>query len=84
MTSRVANLFSCWWTGGSTRSAAMWKMVHSCGVFERKETTKVLRTVRGCWQRLSLFFYLLERCTRVNRLWVFWSLYSMLDLYICV
>jgi hypothetical protein len=25
---------------------------------------------------------MLERCIRVNRLWVFWSLYSMLDLYI--
>jgi hypothetical protein len=27
---------------------------------------------------------MLERCTRVNRLWVFWPMYTMLDLYIYI
>jgi len=29
MPSRLANLFNCWWTGGRSRSVAVWKMVPS-------------------------------------------------------
>jgi hypothetical protein len=27
---RVVNLFACWWTGGRSRNAAVWKMVPCC------------------------------------------------------
>jgi hypothetical protein len=27
---RVVDLFACWWTGGRSRSAVVWKMVPSC------------------------------------------------------
>jgi hypothetical protein len=27
---RVVDLFTCWWTGGRTRSVVVWKMVPSC------------------------------------------------------
>lgn len=30
MARRVADLYACWWTSGSSKSAAMWKIVHSC------------------------------------------------------
>jgi hypothetical protein len=30
MPSSVADLFACWWTGGRSQSAAVWKMVPSC------------------------------------------------------
>jgi hypothetical protein len=26
----VVDLFGCWWTGGRSWSAVVWKMVHSC------------------------------------------------------
>jgi hypothetical protein len=27
---RMVDLFACWWTGGRSRSAVVWKMVPSC------------------------------------------------------
>jgi len=30
MPRRIADLYACWWTSGSSKSAAMWKIVHSC------------------------------------------------------
>jgi hypothetical protein len=30
MSLRVVDLFACWWTGGRSRSAAVWKMVPCC------------------------------------------------------
>jgi hypothetical protein len=27
---RVVDLFACWWTGGRSQSAAVWKMVPCC------------------------------------------------------
>jgi hypothetical protein len=30
MSRRVANLYACWWTGGSSQNAVVWKMVPSC------------------------------------------------------
>jgi hypothetical protein len=30
MPRRVVDLFACWWTVGSTRSAAVWKIVPPC------------------------------------------------------
>jgi hypothetical protein len=28
--SSVVDFFTCWWIGGKTRSAVVWKMMHSC------------------------------------------------------
>lgn len=30
MSRRVANLYACWWMGGSSQNAVVWKMVPSC------------------------------------------------------
>jgi hypothetical protein len=30
MLRRLVNLYACWWTTGSTRSAAVWKMMSMC------------------------------------------------------
>jgi len=30
MPRRVVDFFACWWTGGCSRSAVVWKMVHCC------------------------------------------------------
>jgi uncharacterized membrane protein len=30
MPRRVVDLFACWWTGGRSRSAMVWKMIHCC------------------------------------------------------
>jgi hypothetical protein len=30
MPRRVVDLYVCWWTAGSARSVAVWKMVNSC------------------------------------------------------
>jgi hypothetical protein len=45
MPSRVVDLFACWWTGGSTESDVVWKIVPSCLLWclwkERKERSNL-------------------------------------------
>jgi len=68
MPCRVLNLFACWWTGGRSQSAVVWKMVPCCLIwclwrgrndrqFEEKE-----RTIE---ELIYFFFYSLCSWTAV-------------------
>jgi hypothetical protein len=83
MPSRVVELFACWWTGGSTRSAVVWKMVPYCllwclwserkvQIFEDREMT-----LDEC---KSLFFYSLYIWTAAFV--AFWRLVFMIFLFL--
>jgi hypothetical protein len=59
MLSKVADLFACWWSGGRSQSAVVWKMVPLCIVwrfwlemnercFEDSESTLYLDSSLAC------------------------------------
>jgi hypothetical protein len=49
MPCRVEYLNACWWTGGRSQSAVVWKMIHLClsGAYGAKEMQDVLRIPQG-------------------------------------
>jgi hypothetical protein len=55
---RVVDLFACWWTGGRSQSAIMWKMVPSCLLWclWRERNDRILRTKKGRLRSSLLFF----------------------------
>jgi hypothetical protein len=58
---QVVNLYACWSTTGNTQRVLQcerWCLCAFCSVYEGKWMTKILKTVRGLWRRLNLYFIL--------------------------
>jgi hypothetical protein len=66
MPRRVVDLFACWWTGGRSRSAVVWKMVPCCLLWclwrERKDR-QFKDKERSMEELKSFFFYSLYSWT---------------------
>jgi len=61
---RVVDLLACWWTGGHSRSAIVWKMVHCCLLWclwrEHNDRQFEERTIE---ELISFFFHSLYSWT---------------------
>ena len=79
MPSKVAGLFACWWLGGRSRSAVVWKMVPLCIVWclwlERNERC-FEDSKRTLEELTAFFFYLLYTWTAA---WLIPLVISYLD-----
>jgi hypothetical protein len=61
MPRRVADLYACWWTGGSSQSAVCgrWCLLVFYGVSGGNTMIDVSRTARGHWRSLCPYFLIL-------------------------
>jgi hypothetical protein len=61
MPNRVADLFACWWTGGHSQSATVWKMVPLCLLWclWRERNARCFEDLERSLEELKSFFFLL-------------------------
>ena len=62
MLSNVAGLFACWWLGGRSRSAVVWKMVPQCllwCLWSERNATCFEDSERSLEELTAFFFYTL-------------------------
>jgi hypothetical protein len=59
MPRRVVDLFACWWTGGRSQSAVVWKMVHCCLIWclWREHNDRQFEDKEKTIEELISFFY---------------------------
>jgi hypothetical protein len=63
---RVVDLFACWWTGGRSRSAVVWKMVPSClmwCLWRERNNRQFEDRERTIEDLISFFFHSLYSCS---------------------
>lgn len=59
MPHRVVDLFACWWTGGRSRNAVVWKMVPSCLMWclWRERNDRTFEDQERTLEELKSFFF---------------------------
>jgi hypothetical protein len=56
---RMVDLFACWWRGGCSRGAVVWKMVHSCLMWclWREQNDRNFEDKEITFEELKTFFF---------------------------